>query len=164
MITPQIPYIFENKHEHKFEMSIAVLDRMIQFIQHVPEKHEAGGVMLGRFIVGSDDVVVDKITVPMIGDKRSRFRFFRSRNPHQTVIGQEWEASGGTCNYLGEWHTHPEPNPEPSFVDLAGWKKKLAFDQFDSGCLYFVIVGTERVNAWQGYRKSLRIEALKRIQ
>lgn len=164
MISPQTPYIFRNKLGHKFEISISVLNRMFQFIQHVPGKREAGGVMLGRFIVGSDDVVVDKITVPMPGDRQGRFSFFRSYKLHQSVITQEWEASGGTCNYLGEWHTHPQPIPEPSFVDIACWRKKLMFDRFDGNCLYFVIVGTERLNVWQGYRKSLTIEAFERIQ
>lgn len=164
MISTQAPYIYENKQGHKFEISKAVLDHMALFIQHLPGNHEAGGVMLGRFIVDSNDIVVDKITEPMRGDNRSRFRFFRSGQSHQAIIAVEWETSGGTCNYLGEWHTHPESNPEPSFVDKAEWKKRLIFDQFDSNCLYFVIVGTERINVWQGYRKALAIERLRRIQ
>lgn len=157
------PYIFYNEQGHKFEISLGIVEQMAQFVQHLSGKYEGGGVMLGRFIVGSEDVVVDKITKPMIEDKQSQFRFFRSRNLHQAIITEEWEASGGTCNYLGEWHTHPESNPKPSFVDKGEWKKKLFFDQFDSDFLYFVIVGTKSINVWQGYRNTSTFKRLMRL-
>jgi integrative and conjugative element protein (TIGR02256 family) len=64
---------------------------------------------------------------------------------------------------LGEWHTHPELDPSPSSIDLAGWRNKLLFDQFDSDVLYFVIVGKEQINAWQGNRKTLVIEKLHKL-
>ena len=164
MITTELPYVFYNQQGHKFEISLGVVGQMAQFIQRLPGTQEAGGVMLGRFIIGTEDVVVDKITRPMSEDIQHKFRYFRSRRLHQAIITDEWETSGGTCNYLGEWHTHPEPYPKPSIIDKAGWKKRLINDKFDSENLYFVIVGIEKIEAWQGYRKKLNIEKLLRFQ
>jgi integrative and conjugative element protein (TIGR02256 family) len=163
MIKTGLSNIFENKQGHKFEISSSVIEQMVHFIQNFPDRSEAGGVMLGRFIINSKDVVVDKITAPMKGDIKSRFRFFRSKYPHQARIDEEWTTSCGTCNYLGEWHTHPEPTPAPSLCDMSDWKKKLLLDSFDSDFLFFVIVGTEQINAWQGIRKKLSINQLTPI-
>jgi integrative and conjugative element protein (TIGR02256 family) len=158
------PWIYSNQMGHKFEIGNKAIELMITFIQNSPSMPESGGVLLGRFIINSNDVVVDKVTVPTQGDRQGRFRFFRSHKPHQARIDEEWITSEGTCNYLGEWHTHPEANPIPSFCDLANWKKRLIFDRFDSDSLFFVIVGTEQINVWQGFRRTLAIEPLAIIR
>src|SRR5438874_2030398 len=72
--------------------------------------HEAGGVLLGRHLLNSDDVAVDSATTPQPGDRRSRTLFFRSRR-HAALALREWEASQGTQDFLGLWHTHPERAP-----------------------------------------------------
>lgn len=33
-------------------------------------------------------------------------------------LDMEIANSGGKLRYLGEWHTHPQINPEPSEIDL----------------------------------------------
>ncbi len=122
---------------------------MLTFRQDTPEKLEAGGVLLGRRILGGDDIVVDRVTSPMFGDRRSRTRFFRARRLHQAQIDAAWRKSDGTCGYLGEWHSHPEDLPSPSFVDLAGWQKKMLFDRIGAN-IFFVIVGAMEVRTWEG--------------
>jgi integrative and conjugative element protein (TIGR02256 family) len=145
---------------NKIKIGPRALSNMGSFIQNTKEKDEAGGVLLGRFLIGNSDIVVDRITVPMRGDGRSRFGYFRSKNVHQKQISEAWVSSRGTCNYLGEWHTHPEDDPRPSSHDLNKWKDKLALDQFDSDFLFFIIVGTKHVNVWKGYRNNIKFEQL----
>jgi integrative and conjugative element protein (TIGR02256 family) len=118
---------------------------------------------MGRFINNSEDIVVDKITLPMPGDKATRFSFFRNRNSHQKIIDREWEASCFTCTYLGEWHTHPEPIPTPSFVDKNDWKRKMKQDVFDSDFLFFMIVGTAEIWLWEGNKHKNSITALNKV-
>jgi integrative and conjugative element protein (TIGR02256 family) len=120
------------------------------YLQNSPRKAEAGGVLLGRHIAGSLDIVVDDATVPMRGDRRERFLFLRAQKPHQRVIDRAWHDSGGTCVYLGEWHTHPEPVPTPSTVDRNNWKRKLKQDRFDS-FVFFVILGSRDIRVWEGH-------------
>jgi integrative and conjugative element protein (TIGR02256 family) len=122
------------------------LARLLAYRQLQPEDAEAGGVLLGRRLAGGH-VVVDEITEPIPTDVRSRFAFHRSAE-HQAEIDAAHERSGGTCNWLGEWHTHAEPDPRPSEVDLADWQRRAREDTYDAEELIFVIVGTEHTRAW----------------
>lgn len=40
-------------------------------------------------------------------------------------IKVDYEQSNHTRCYIGEWHTHPEDNPSPSFVDLSSLKSSF---------------------------------------
>jgi integrative and conjugative element protein (TIGR02256 family) len=136
---------------------------MLGFRQRHCVAREAGGVILGRYVRDCDDVVVDEVTVPTRRDRRTRTRYHRDARDHQRVIDARWEGSAGTCLYLGEWHTHPEPIPSPSSVDLAEWKRRLQNDQFDGDALLFLIVGTKTVGAWEGLRSTLEIRMLELV-
>jgi len=144
-----------------FKIGEVPLARMLSYNQDSREKKEAGGVLLGRFILNSKNIVVDRVTVPMIGDLRERYKFIRGEKMHQRVIQSAWEKSGGTCNYLGEWHTHPEKYPSPSDQDIQNWRRILRTGVFSSLCLYFVIVGTRESYIWEGNRKTLKIKKLR---
>ena len=163
MNSTKVALVFEDSLSNKIKIGPSALSGMAGFVQNDSAKREAGGVLLGRFLIGNNDVIVDHITVPMIGDKRSRFGYFRSKDAHQKRISETWASSQGTCNYLGEWHTHPEVDPHPSIHDIDNWKNKLNHDQYDSDFLFFVIVGTEQISAWKGYRRTKEFEKLSLI-
>lgn len=145
----------------KFKISEEALDRMKKFIQDTEEKNEAGGVLLGRFIIDSKDIVIDEVTIPMIGDKCTRYSYIRNAKPHQRIIDSKWDKSNGTCNYLGEWHTHPENYPSPSGKDIDSWKKRMKEDVFSSRYLYFIILGIKEMRVWEGDRRTLKIKKLE---
>ncbi len=136
----------------RLQIGPSALAVMHQYVQDAPEKAEAGGILLGRHILGTHDTIVDDVTVPMPGDRRGRFQFFRARRRHQEAIDRAWRESGGTCTYLGEWHTHPEVCPMPSLVDRLRWQQKLLRDRFGEP-IFFVIVGIAEVRVWEGRRR-----------
>lgn len=138
----------------------AALARMLGFQQLGVLQPEAGGVLLGRHLLRCEDVVIDDATGPMPGDMRGPVTFHRSRAHHQRVIDERWQSSEGTCLYLGEWHTHPEPHPIPSLVDLGDWRRRLREDQFEGEALFFIIVGTREVCVWEGDRRSGKLVLL----
>lgn len=144
----------------RFEISSYVVDSLSAHIQNASRAKEAGGVLLGRYILDTEDIVVDLITSPMKGDRRRRTSFKRGRLKHQWHIIKTWAKSAGTCNYLGEWHTHPEPNPGPSKVDLKDWSRRLASDNFATDSLFFVLVGIIYINVWEVNKTSGKIEPL----
>ena len=134
-----------------FQIGSQALALMRHYVQDVPTKPEAGGVLLGRHILKTSDIIVDRITEPMPSDRQSRFRFFRARRSHQAVIDRAWRKSGRTCTYLGEWHTHPEQHPTPSGIDWQNWQRKLLVDRFTEP-IFFVIVGIAAIHVWEGRR------------
>ena len=138
----------------------SALEVLLGHVHDSPQQPEAGGVLLGRHILDTSDMVVDRGTTPQPGDRRSRFHFFRARRCHQELINRAWQEGGGTCTYLGEWHTHPEPGPTPSWIDWLDWRRKLAFDRFTEP-IFFVIVGTAETRAWEG-RRDGHLMALRR--
>ena len=135
---------------------------MLKFAQHGPTDPEAGGILLGREIVGSNDLVVDDATIPMDGDQRTRCSFHRSGPGHQQLILNAWRDSDGTCGYLGEWHTHPEARPEPSIIDRRDWARRLVEDHVEGDVVLFLIVGTEELAVWMGARRSRVVRLLGR--
>jgi integrative and conjugative element protein (TIGR02256 family) len=125
---------------------------MKRYRQLKEKDEEAGGILIGRMIENSSDVIVDGITVPSALDRWSRFSFFRSKSV-QKIIDIKWTTSQHTQNYLGEWHTHPEPYPLPSSKDLRNWQNILNKGVFDQDFLIFVIVGQLTISVWE-LRKS----------
>jgi integrative and conjugative element protein (TIGR02256 family) len=108
-----------------------------------------GDLRQGRIVVERPDVIVETVTVPSVDDRRSRFTFFRARKPTQAAINAAWKASGGTQNYLGEWHTHPEDHPTPSWVDRRDWQRIAREARFEQDALFFLIVGRVSIAAWE---------------
>ncbi len=133
---------------------------MRSYEQHAPDSLEAGGFLMGRYLRGGFDIVVDRITVPMPGDERERFGFFRAQAAHQRELDEAWEKSGGTCCFLGDWHTHAEPSPTPSPIDLDNWQRMLREDIQDDEACFFVIVGQQELRAWEGNRRAGKIARL----
>jgi integrative and conjugative element protein (TIGR02256 family) len=95
------------------------LDLMLGFSQREPNSHEAGGVLIGER--KNRGLTIKLATPPQSADRSSRTRFYRSEQGHQQLVNEAWLASGGRSDYVGEWHTHPEEQPNPSFVDKVGW-------------------------------------------
>ncbi|HCU21765.1 MAG TPA: hypothetical protein DF698_02510 [Candidatus Atribacteria bacterium] len=153
-------YVFRRIDTGRIKINKMALLTMSKFIQLSPDATEAGGVLLGRFILDSDDIVIDNVIIPHKKDRRSRHCFIRDKHSHHSEIVRYWKESNGTCNYLGEWHTHPESLPEPSPKDICNWKRILRQAVFDSESLFFIILGTKQLKAWEGLRESLEIKLL----
>lgn len=142
---------FDRPNGGRLQIGPAALATMRQYIQDDGAKTEAGGVLLGRHLLENGDIIVDRATPPLPGDRRSRFWFYRSRRRHQAAIDRAWRESAGTCTYLGEWHTHPQDHPEPSCIDRLDWWRKLRVDRY-SEPIFFVIAGIVETRVWEGDR------------
>ncbi|MCX8518795.1 MAG: Mov34/MPN/PAD-1 family protein [Methylophilaceae bacterium] len=121
--------------------------QMKAFTQNRWWHREAGGVLLGRHLLDSSDIVIDEVTTPQNTDRRSRFSFFRSKR-HEMLAQERWKQSNNTAAYLGLWHTHPEKYPTPSTIDTADWRQAIEHDAFDGEQLFFPIVGTCCIKVW----------------
>jgi integrative and conjugative element protein (TIGR02256 family) len=135
--------------------------QMQAYAQHRWWDREAGGVLMGRHLLDSHDVVVDEVSTPQDADRRSRCNFFRSRE-HEQVARQRWRQEYSTSAYLGLWHTHPERDPMPSSVDRNDWQQAVADDTYEGDRLFFPIVGTHCIRVWtlsrRGSFRELKLE------
>lgn len=141
--------VFRRTNGAMVKISGGALRVLNRFRQLLPNQTEAGGMLLGRLIDGTEDVVVDEVTVPVARDRRHRFSFFREKDTAQKHVVNVWEKSSHTRNYLGEWHSHPEDDPSPSGPDLSNWRRIVRESQFEQGSLVFLIVGRISVRAWE---------------
>lgn len=150
---------FEKTDGGRLIIDGSVIGKLIQYQQNKPNDYEAGGLLLGRHLKDCLHLAVDYISEPQRGDKRSRYGFFRGKG-HQKTAHKYWESSNGTCAYLGNWHTHPEPYPTPSQTDINDWLNVLKNDIYEGNSLYFVIVGTSEIACWEGFKNSRSIVKL----
>lgn len=139
---------FIRRNGDRLKISATPLRQMHAERQLTDDALESGGILLGRYIRDCCDVVVDEVTLPMPGDKRYLRAIERSDEGHQQVINDRWAQSNGTCNYLGEWHTHAEPVPTPSQIDINDWVRHTTNDIYDADGLFWVIVGQKETKAW----------------
>lgn len=135
---------------------------MAAYRQFEAKSPEAGGVLVGRLIMGSQDLVVDSVTTPQPKDRRSRFRIDRLDPEHQRLVDEAFARTGGT--YLGEWHTHPEAHPTPSLIDLKNWRHKVKVDTYYGAGLLFLILGIRSIGAWYAKRGSYPITKLGMVR
>ncbi|MEW5953163.1 MAG: Mov34/MPN/PAD-1 family protein [Bacillota bacterium] len=136
------------------------LSKMLSYQQHQHDVTESGGLVAGRYLLDCDDIVIDVVTVPMKGDIQERYFFKKNAINHQRLLEMHWKQSKGTCNYIGDWHTHPEPIPHPSSHDCDQWLKVLKETKTDQVFIFFIVVGTQQVRIWQGFRKSGKIREI----
>lgn len=147
---PGPPLVFRHNREGVLKISGAALATMRSFAQVAPDATEAGGLLLGRYLRGGRDLVVDRVTVPLPGNERGRFLFHRLDDGHGLALKAAWEDSGGSCDGLGDWHTHAEPYPTPSREDMTTCKATLRECVESNQAYFMVIVGQLEVRAWLG--------------
>lgn len=138
--------IFILGEEVRFKISKNVLTKLKSFRQFSYSDVESGGVLLGRYMLNNNDVIVDEITIPQSNDRRTRFSFYKQQEEHQNIINAIWSKSSGTCNYLGEWHSHPEDYPSPSRTDRKTWLKQFKETMFEGDALFFIIIGRKALS------------------
>lgn len=124
-----------------------------KYQQQFPGDHEAGGILMG-YRRGSHLHVIGA-TAPMAKDQRSRFSFDRFDSRHQEIALKYWEESHKRCDYLGEWHTHPQKTPTLSWTDEREWRKLLSQTPRS---LIFWIEGIE--GRWMGLGRKRKISQM----
>ncbi|MBL8597375.1 MAG: Mov34/MPN/PAD-1 family protein [Devosia sp.] len=104
---------------------------------------EAGGILIGSYRGIHIDIV--DCTVPHPADVRRRTLFDRKDKGHHDAAMAAWRLSGRTDTFVGEWHTHPEYHPSPSWLDRRTWAR---LNRRSSDPLVFCIAGWR--STWWG--------------
>jgi len=123
---------------------------------------ERGGVLLGRLFPDENlIVVVDAIESPAISSGYTEL--YVNNDIANKKMKQHWKESGGKITYIGDWHTHPEVIPFPSFIDRDTFKSTYRSSKIDQNFLLCVIIGTnalEKGGFWVGVQRYFRLYKL----
>jgi integrative and conjugative element protein (TIGR02256 family) len=143
MIDSEITYTDHN--DNLVVIMSDVVSLLEAYRQLLPISPESAGVLIGER--RGKHIVITDISVPGKGDVFSRYQVDRKGTHHQNKVDECFNNSNGTKHYLGEWHTHPEKRPTPSYLDYKSWS------QIDkkSESVVFIIVGQESV--WLAIRE-----------
>lgn len=141
-----------------FEGVIAsnVIDTWLNFIQNTSRAKEAGGILLGRFYENTSTMLIDELTTPTWLDRRTRTSFYRS-NAHDRALKKYWQKTDKIGGLLGLWHTHPESQPKPSYIDLQDLNQQFNSFSYLSNRILYVIVGITHIGLWIAYRPNEKI-------
>jgi len=121
----------------------AVVKHVKQHVQRRPEQTEAGGQLFGH--VRSGCLRIRRATGPYKDDERGKI-YYRSC-PKEAQKSIEQMAKLGLL-YVGEWHTHFEPHPQPSIIDRRSMSKIWAESKLNIDKLVLLIVGNGLVTDW----------------
>jgi integrative and conjugative element protein (TIGR02256 family) len=117
------------------------VDQLNAYAQH--EGNELCGVLTGSQ-VGEYRFRISKVSPPCVV-RNGRYRCELDAAQGNDFIIQDYEVSGQTRFYIGEWHTHPENNPQPSQADYDSIVKSFALAQLSAPLLVMIIVGTKDI-------------------
>ena len=98
---------------------------------------EAGGQLFATF--NGDKIQIERATGPRQSDRRGIRSFIPNRLAERREIKRLFKAR---LHYVGDWHTHPEPRPQPSSTDIDSFQNMFSKSRHKLASLVIVIVGT----------------------
>ena len=111
------------------------------YAQH--EGNELCGVLTGSQI-SENCFRISKVSPPCVA-QNSRCGCERDAKAANAFIAKDFELSGHTRIYIGEWHTHPEAHPAPSGTDRNSIVKTFSTSEINVPFLIMTIVGTSSI-------------------
>jgi integrative and conjugative element protein (TIGR02256 family) len=108
--------------------------------QQKNREYESGGILVGEIYPTENKVIVKHIIV-----SKKAIRSFMGVNidkkEMQTELEKVRKKTRYEYYYIGDWHTHPEKNPTPSWIDKRSYKKTLKTIVLQTNFVVFLIVG-----------------------
>lgn len=114
-----------------------VLAHFRKFVQRRICQPESGGQLFGTF--EEDTITIRVATGPYKEDKRTRYRFTPDRKREHKDIDAQFDLG---LQFIGNWHTHPEQVPTPSYTDLSNTRERFLRSDHELLAFTMVIVGT----------------------
>ena len=110
--------------------------------RQIGNRMETGGILAGS-CYSTDTWVLSHVMQPSPRDKAGRTWHKRDRRDAQKFVNKVFRKSGGLVNYVGEWHTHPEPHPQPSACDYQMIHDLLRTSRIEMDFLFGLVLGDE---------------------
>lgn len=106
---------------------------------------EAGGLLFAEFNLPI--IYIVEASTPKNSDKRWRTLFVPNRVLQRQLIKQRFKKG---YHFIGEWHTHPVTEPNPSLLDLKSTTDSFLKSKHELNYFVMVIVGNNvaRTDLW----------------
>jgi integrative and conjugative element protein (TIGR02256 family) len=111
----------------------SVLAHLDRHRQRSTSDKEAGGQIFASY--ERSTITIREVTGPYDTDDRSRCRFTPDRSLEKRDV-RKWFRK--RRHYIGNWHTHPEPVPKPSRIDVKNTRAR--FVESDTQLLAFTMI------------------------
>lgn len=134
-----------------------VLDEMAVWKQNEAHSPESCGFLLGYQNRNTGNITISHITSAQKNDYRSRF-FCQIMDCNHYRLMRLHELQNNY--YIGVWHTHPQPIPEPSHIDIKEWREIMRKDKVGADFAFFIIIGLAEYRVWVGDCKSMQISEI----
>jgi integrative and conjugative element protein (TIGR02256 family) len=99
-------------------------------------QREAGGQLFGRFDRSRIEVL--EATGPRRTDRRTRTSYVPDRRAEQREIDDRF---GRGLHFIGDWHSHPEKIPVPSYRDVSSLNDTVRRSSHSVLAFVLVVVG-----------------------
>ena len=129
------------------ELKLIIEDDVLRkMYKYAPEdyKYENGGILLGKFLEKDSTYIITNVSTTNSKDRKGKYFFIRNKIQAQIIINKLWADSQGIINYLGEWHTHNEKSPKPSFVDKKLVKQMINNKNTEIKNAFMLILGKDK--------------------
>ena len=120
-----------------------LLTKLLSYRQIRDCDKETGGVLMGELYPSSNRIKITHILVCK-HTNNSRYGLELNIECLQEQMNKIWKDSNGTITYLGDWHTHPEFNPKPSYIDYKTFVKNYYISKFEQNILLYIILGLDK--------------------
>lgn len=124
--------------EQRVILTKSVLCHVNKFRQTDSHLSEAGGQLFAR--INKEEIRVVLATGPYKEDRKSRFRLTMDSFRQKNDIKKQFDKG---LHFVGEWHTHPEPHPIPSSIDLENIRDCFIKSKHQLRSFIMFIVGTD---------------------
>lgn len=114
----EIAFMFVSLDGAKVCFSKDAVTAMVDAARKKPDR-ETGGILIGRY---SDDLTVawvDAVTDEPADSRSGRTWFMRGHAGLRKLLTRFWRDGR---HYVGEWHSHPNYSPDPSYPDISSIK------------------------------------------
>jgi len=133
---------YEFNDKLKIHISEEIISTWRSQRQLTKSKNEAFGALIGSQSETANEFWLETCTIPQKSDSATRTSFVMRDPHHQKLVESYYYRSNGEIGYVGTWHTHPEPTPTPSTIDIMDWKDCM--NRNPDRVLIFAIVGQEQ--------------------
>jgi integrative and conjugative element protein (TIGR02256 family) len=131
--------VIDSKQRFIVEFDPSVINTFRKYQQKNGES-ESGGILVGEIYPLANKVIIKEAIVSLKA-KRSFFGVNIDKVEMQQELDKCRENSKFTYYYLGDWHTHPESHPHPSFIDTISYNQTCKKAKLVTNFIIFLIIG-----------------------